>query len=66
MDGSFPLFTEAPKVSRLVKIDSDYTPDDRDPNTLPPVSIRETERYAFMEDDFDAYGNYDFLPDCLV
>ena len=55
VDGSFPLFTEAPKVSRLVKTDSDYTPDDRDPDTLPPVSIRETERYAFMEDDFDAY-----------
>ena len=55
LNDSFPSFTEAPKVSRMVKIDSDYTPDDRDPDTLPPVSVRETERYAYMEDDFDAY-----------
>ena len=38
-----------------MKIDSDYTPDDRDPAVLPPMSVRETERYAYMEDDFDAY-----------
>ncbi len=43
---SFPLLT------------TDYAPGDRDPRTLPPVSIRETKRYAYLEDDFDTYlGN---------
>jgi hypothetical protein len=35
--------------------DTDYDPDDRDPSTLPSESVRETERYAYCEDDFDAY-----------
>jgi hypothetical protein len=43
---SFPSFTVAPKVSRVVQEDSDYAQDDRDPETLPPVSVQETERYA--------------------
>ena len=55
LDGSFPSLIGPPSVSRSMEIDPDYTPDDRDPSTLPPMSVRETERYAYMEDDFDAY-----------
>jgi hypothetical protein len=39
----------------MVQEDIDYAPDDRDSTTLPPVSIWEMERYAYLEDDFDAY-----------
>ncbi len=41
-------------VSEAVN-DPDYEPDDRDPSTLPAESVRETKRYAYREDDFDAY-----------
>jgi hypothetical protein len=51
----FPLFDAPPRSSSFVDDDSDYVPDDRDPDSLPPLSVRETERYAYLEDDFDAY-----------
>jgi hypothetical protein len=38
-------------------------PDDRDPETLPPLSVRETERYAYIEDDFDAYLGFHYFRD---
>ncbi len=51
----FPLFDALPRSSSFVDDDNDYDPDDRDPDSLPPLSVRETERYAYLEDDFDAY-----------
>jgi hypothetical protein len=52
---SFPLFDTPPRSSSIVDDDKDYVPDDRDPDSLPPLSVRETERYAYLEDDFDAF-----------
>ncbi len=51
----FPLFDAPPRSSSFVEDETDYVPDDRDPDSLPPLSVRETERYAYLEDDFDAY-----------
>ena len=51
----FPSFDAPPRSSSLMDEDTDYVPDDRDPASLPPLSVRETERYAYLEDDFDAY-----------
>ena len=50
-----PLFDAPPRSSSFVDDATDYVPDDRDPDSLPPLSVRETERYAYLEDDFDAY-----------
>jgi hypothetical protein len=51
----FPSFDAPPRSSSFVVEDKDYVPDDRDPDFLIPLSVRETERYAYLEDDFDAY-----------
>jgi hypothetical protein len=51
----FPSFDASTGSSSLVVQDKDYVPDDRDPDSLPPLPVRETERYAYLEDDFDAY-----------
>ncbi len=51
----FPSFDAQPRSSSFVVEDKDYVPDDRDPDSLPPLSVRKTERYAYLEDDFDAY-----------
>ena len=67
LNGSFPSLTEAPSVSESMKIDSDYTPDDRDPAALPPMSVRETERYLCIHGGRfrclprQDYGDYVFL-----
>ncbi len=51
-ESPFPWFDGPPRFSSFVDDDNDYVPDDRDPDSLPPLSVRETERYAYLEDDF--------------